>query len=69
MTKTTTAELKCIHGINFQTCVHCSEHTKKEVIAELKEAESRDGVVFDYVELNESEAPEMDTDYDIEVDS
>lgn len=68
MTKTTT-ELKCIHGINYLTCLHCSERTKKEVITELKEAEARDGVVFDYIELNESEAMELDTDYDIEVDS
>lgn len=68
MTKTAT-ELKCVHGISYLTCVHCAELTKKDVIAELKEAEARDGVVFDYIELNESEAPEMDTDYDLEVDS
>ena len=68
MSKTAT-ELKCIHGINFLTCVHCAQSTKKDVIAELKEAETRDGVVFDYIELSESETPEMDNDYDIEVDS
>lgn len=68
MSKTAT-ELKCIHGLNHLTCQHCFEMTKKDVIAELKEAEARDGVVFDYIELDASEAPEMDTDYDIEVDS
>ena len=68
MTKTAN-ELKCIHGINYQTCSHCEARTKKEVVEELKEAESRDGVVFDYIDLGETEALEMDTDYDIDVDS
>ena len=63
-----TTELKCIHGINHLSCVHCHERTKKEVIAELREAESRDGVVFEYIDAGETEALEVDTDYDIDIE-
>ncbi len=66
---TKTAVLKCIHGVYHKACAHCGELTKKDVLAELKEAEERDGIVFDYIEANEVETAELDTDYDIEVDS
>ena len=61
--------LKCIHGIYYKSCAHCQTRAKKEVIDELKEAEEREGIVFDYIEVGEVETAEVDTDYDIEVDS